>query len=40
MKARASSFWEWQKHFSDDEACINEIIQTRWPDSFQVLMWV
>ena len=35
MKARASSFWEWQKHFSDDEACIKEIIQTRWPDGFQ-----
>jgi transposase-like protein len=35
MKARASSFWDWQKHFSDDEACIKEIIKTRWPEGFQ-----
>jgi transposase-like protein len=35
MKARASSFWEWQTHFSDDEACIREIIKTRWPEGFQ-----
>lgn len=35
MKARASSFWEWQTHFSGDKACIKEIIQTRWPDDFQ-----
>ncbi len=35
MKARASSFWEWQKYFPDDETCINEIIRTRWPEGFQ-----
>jgi ISXO2-like transposase domain/Transposase zinc-ribbon domain len=35
MKARASSFWEWQKHFSTDEACLKEIAKTRWPEGFQ-----
>lgn len=35
MKARASSFWEWQQHFPDDEACLKEIASTRWPEGFQ-----
>jgi Transposase zinc-ribbon domain len=35
MKARASSFWEWQKHFPDDESCLKEIANTRWPEGFQ-----
>lgn len=35
MKAKTSSFWEWQKRYPDDAACLAEIAKLRWPESFQ-----
>lgn len=35
MKARTSSFWEWQQHFSGDRACLAELAKIRWPNGFQ-----
>lgn len=35
MKAKTSSFWEWQKRYPDDTACLAEIAKLRWPESFE-----
>jgi transposase-like protein len=35
MKAKTSSFWEWQQRYPDDEACLAEIAKLRWQEGFQ-----
>ncbi|MEE9395832.1 MAG: transposase [Methylococcales bacterium] len=35
MKAKGSSFWEWQKRYPDDATCLVEIATLRWPEGFQ-----
>ena len=35
MKAKGSSFWEWQKRYPDDATCLAEIANLRWPEGFQ-----
>jgi len=34
MQAEITSFWEWQQHFSDEEACLQAIVKLRWPEGF------
>jgi transposase-like protein len=35
MKAEQSSFYEWQKTFSNDAKCMRRLKQIRWPNGFQ-----
>jgi transposase-like protein len=35
MKAKAISFYEWQKQFSTHEKCLKHIAELRWPNGFQ-----
>ena len=35
MKAQITSFWEWQQHYPDNEACLAELATLRWPEGFQ-----
>ncbi len=34
MQTELTSFWEWQQHYSDDDACLQAIIKHRWPTGF------
>ena len=34
MQTEMTSFWEWQQHFSDEEACLQIIVKLRWPEGF------
>ena len=34
MQTEMTSFWEWQQHFSDEEACLQTIVKLRWPEGF------
>ena len=34
MQAEMTSFWEWQQHFSDEEACLQAIVKLRWSEGF------
>lgn len=35
MKAEEASFYEWQRTFSTDEACMKHLLEVRWPNGFQ-----
>lgn len=35
MQTKATSFWDWQQHYSDEHSCLQALIQFRWPDGFQ-----
>ena len=35
MKAKAISFYEWQKQFSTHQKCLKHIAELRWPNGFQ-----
>jgi transposase-like protein len=35
MQTEMTSFWDWQQHFSNEQACLQAIIKLRWPDGFR-----
>lgn len=35
MKAKETSFYEWQKKFSTHDKCMTHLAQLRWPNGFQ-----
>jgi len=37
MKANSSSFWEWQKRYSDGASFFAGIFQLCWPEGFQCI---
>src|SRR5579884_2895044 len=34
MRVKAISYEEWQKRFTDEEACIEYLIECRWPEGY------
>lgn len=34
MQVKATSFWDWQKHFNDEKSCLDTLIKPRWPEEF------
>jgi len=35
MKAKETSFYDWQKKFSTHGKCMTHLAQLRWPNGFQ-----
>ncbi len=34
MQTEMTSFWEWQQHFSNEQSCLQAIVELRWPEGF------